>query len=111
MRQLPLNAYVLPLAVARLHGHGSVTSHDSRQLHLRLGDDSELDVSAQRTDRGWVATAALRRGGKSLCAQYFIPTATSIQAEALAVAALANLQALGSSFAIDIRIAAERPKH
>lgn len=106
----PLNAYVLPLAVARLRGHGVVSPPGARRLHLRLDDDSELDVVSQRKDDGWLATATLCRGGKSVYGQSCVPTTTSIQAEALAVAALADLQALGSSLTISIRVAAERPR-
>lgn len=98
----PLNAYVLPLAVGWLRGHGSVTAQGCRILHFALDEHSELDVLAERTDKGWVATATLRRAGKIACVQSSGRTITSIQAEALAVAALAESQPLGSSLAINI---------
>lgn len=111
MAPLPLNPYLLPLAVARIRGYGSVTSQGARELHLSLGEDSDLDVRSHRCDGGWLATATLCRKGESVCAQSSVPTTTSIQAEAIAVAALADLQALGSSLATDIRVAVARPSH
>jgi hypothetical protein len=98
-----LNAYVLPLAVARLHGHGRDAPDGQRVLHLVLDAGLELQVRARRCDGGWLASAALCHGTvlhEGTCPQ---PTVTPIQAEAVALVSLAQHSGLGCSLAHRMR--------
>src|SRR5688572_30029875 len=65
MSMLSLNVYVLPLAVARLQGHGRTEENGDRELQLQLDARSELHVRAQRAAGGWVASATLREPGET----------------------------------------------
>jgi hypothetical protein len=102
------NAYVFPLTVARVQGHGDVNADGGRALQLRLDEQSHLGVVTQFTDGGWLAVAKLRGTWKTCTAMCSTPMPTPIQAEAHAVAALANENDLGYALANQLRNALAR---
>jgi hypothetical protein len=103
MSMLSLNAYVLPLAVARLQGHGRTQADGNRELQLQLDGDSELHVSARRDRGGWVASATLRQPGEICAGECSQPTTTAIQAEAVALSKVAERSRHGASLAYRLR--------
>jgi len=106
---LSLNVYVLPLAVARLQGHGRTEENGDRELQLQLDARSELHVRAQRAAGGWVASATLREPGETCGGECVRPTTTAIQAEAVALSVVAERSRHGASLAYRLRRAqAER---
>ena len=102
------NAYVFPLTVARAQGHGDVVANGGRELYLRLGEESQLDVVAHPAAGGWLAAASLRDPGRSCSAECATPMATAVQAEAQALAALAIENDLGYGLAHQLRHALTR---
>ena len=102
------NSYVFPLAVARAQGHGDIGTDGGRELQLRLDEQSHLGVVAHFTDGGWLAVANLRSITKTCTAMCATPMPTSIQAEAHALAALANENGLGYALANQLRLALAR---
>jgi len=103
MSMLSLNAYVLPLAVARLQGHGRTGADGDRELQLRLDEQSELHVRARRAEGGWVASATLRQPGETCGGECSQPTTTAIQAEAVALSVIAARSRHGASLAYRLR--------
>lgn len=102
------NAYVFPLTVARARGHGDMVSDGGRKLQLRLDDQSQLGVFAHAIEGGWLAVASLRSIAKTCTAMCATPMPTPIQAEAHALAALANENNLGYALANQLRHALAR---
>ena len=105
MSTLSLNAYVIPLAVARLQGHGRTGADGDRELQLRLDEQSELHVRARRAKNGWVASATLRQPGETCGGECSQPTTTAIQAEAIALSVIAARSRHGASLAYRLRLA------
>lgn len=108
MHEPSSNAYVFPLTVARIQGHGDEDADGGRALRLRLDERSQLRVVSRSTAGGWLAVANLRGTWKSCSATCATPMPTPIQAEAHAVATLANEHNLGYSLANQLRHALAR---
>jgi hypothetical protein len=108
MLETSSNSYVFPLTVARARGHGDIGSDGGRELQLRLNEQSHLDVVARFTGGGWLAEASLRSIARTCTAICATPMPTPIQAEAHALAALANENHLGYALANQLRRALAR---
>lgn len=108
MSDLPsLNANVLPLAVATLHGHAKDAPNGDRVLQLRLDAEWELRVVAQHGHHSWRASADLCRDGERYEGECSTPYCDSNSGGSHALVSLAERNHLRWSLAHSMRKAFE----
>ena len=98
-----LNSYVVPLAVAWIHGFGVELANGGRELRVLLSPEARLKIVATRSRDGWWACVTLRTAHGELVEFNSTPTTTAIQAEAVALAKLDERHHMGVTLAKQLR--------